>query len=168
MSQAPDVQTQIDAFKLAMRRLTSTVSIVTTAHQGRRYGMVATAVCSIGISPPSMLVSVAMSASIHDPLIARGSYCVNLLSIDHQHLVRPFSGALKGEERFSVCHCATGALGLPQLRDSQASLFCSVSSVIPFANHSIVLGRVDHVSTSDEVDPLLYEDGRLAIAQALP
>jgi flavin reductase len=53
------------------------------------------------------------------------------------------------------------------LSDAQASLFCTVSSVVPFANHSIVLGCVDDISVRDEIDPLLFEDGRLAIARAL-
>ena len=150
-----------------MRRLTSTVSIVTTADQEKRHGMIATAVCSIGVSPPSVLVSVAMNASIHGPLIARGKYCVNLLAVNHQHLVLPFSGVLKGEERFSVGDWERGPANLPYLRDAQASLFCTVASVIPFAHHSIVLGCVDDIATSEEVNPLLYENGRLAIARAL-
>lgn len=167
LSKVCDVQQQTEAFKRAMRRLTSTVTIITTAHHGRRHGMLATAVCSIGVSPPSLLVSIATSASIHDPLVARGGYCVNLLASDHHDLVRPFSGALKGEERFSVGDWVSGPFGLPYLRDAQASLFCTVGSIVPFANHSIIIGCVDDVGVRDEISPLLYEDGRLAVARAL-
>lgn len=167
LSQPRGVQSQAEVFKRAMRRLTSTISIVTTKHRGRRHGMVATAICSVGVSPPSILVSVAMSASIHDPLIDCGNYCVNLLASSHRSLVKPFSGALHGEERFSQGEWGAGPFDLPYLEGAQASLFCRVSSVVPFASHSIVIGSVAEIGISGEVKPLLYGDGQFAIAQPL-
>ena len=89
-----------DRFKCAMRRLTSTVTIVTAEYGGRRHGMVATAVCSLGIDPPSLIASVAHTASLHSPLLTSGRFCVNLLTLSQADLVPVFSGQRSGEARF--------------------------------------------------------------------
>ena len=52
-------------FRKAMRRLTSAVTVITTAHEDRRYGMTATAVTSVSADPPSLLICVNRSASLH-------------------------------------------------------------------------------------------------------
>ena len=93
----------IAEFKRAMRRLASTVTIISTADvNGNRYGMAATAVTSVSTDPPSLLVCVNRDASIHAPLAGRGAFCVNVLTTGHEDLVSAFGGRLKGNERFSV------------------------------------------------------------------
>jgi flavin reductase (DIM6/NTAB) family NADH-FMN oxidoreductase RutF len=60
----PDPPEMKDRFKHAMRRLASTVTIITTECAGQRYGMVATAVCStpsVGMMTLSM-IEASMSA----------------------------------------------------------------------------------------------------------
>lgn len=90
-------------FKRAMRRLASTVTIVGTADaNGNRYGTTATAVDSVSMNPPSLLVCINHAASIHAPLSGRGAFCVNVLTTEHERLVSAFSGRLTGEERFAV------------------------------------------------------------------
>lgn len=157
----------LDGFKQAMRRLTSTVAIITTSEDEDMYGMAVTAVCSLGIDPPSLLISVAFTASMHEPLMRRRQFCVNLLSSDQSGLVGPFSGKLKGKERFACADWAENEQCLPQLSGAQASVFCSVSQVIPYANHSLVIGKVDHVVYQDSIAPLLYENGSFARSVAL-
>jgi hypothetical protein len=49
-------------FRKAMRTLASAVSIVSTAYDNRRFGMTATAVCSLSMQPPDTL---GLHQSIH-------------------------------------------------------------------------------------------------------
>ena len=80
-------------FKKAMRRLAATVTIISTSDaNGNRYGMTATAVNSLAMDPPSLLICVNHSASIHAPLVGRGRFCVNVLTTGHEDLVSAFSG----------------------------------------------------------------------------
>src|SRR5262245_34703660 len=103
-------------FKRAMRRLASTVTIITTADiNGHRYGMTATAVNSLTMDPPSLLICVNHNASIHAPLVGRGRFCVNVLTTEHEDLVSAFSGRLKGDERFTVGEWNDEDSGLPYL-----------------------------------------------------
>ena len=69
-----------EIFKAGMRCLASGVTIITTIHDGQRAGLTATAVCSLSVDPPQLLVCVSHKAEAHD-IIHRGSVlCVNLLA----------------------------------------------------------------------------------------
>jgi flavin reductase (DIM6/NTAB) family NADH-FMN oxidoreductase RutF len=155
-------------FKRAMRRLASTVTIISTSDvNGNRYGMTATAVNSLTMDPPSLLICVNHSASIHAPLIGRGRFCVNVLTTEHEELVSAFSGRLKGDERFSVGQWRNEESGMPYLDGAQCNLFCDIDSVVPFGSHSIVIGRVSAVRVEEGIRPLIFADGKLGATQPL-
>jgi len=155
-------------YKRAMRRLAATVTIISTADmQGRRHGMTATAVSSVSMDPPSLLICVNRSASIHDPLLARERFAVNVLSTDHEALVAAFGGQLKGDERFAVGPWRQHEGDVPYLEDAQSSMFCDVVNVVSFGTHSIVIGRVTEVKVKDAVHPLVYADGQLGATAPL-
>jgi flavin reductase (DIM6/NTAB) family NADH-FMN oxidoreductase RutF len=48
---------------------------------------------------------------------------------------------------------------LPQLEGAQANLECVIDAMLAYATHSIVIARVLQVRTSNDVDPLIYQDG---------
>jgi flavin reductase (DIM6/NTAB) family NADH-FMN oxidoreductase RutF len=148
-------------FKRAMRTLASTVTIISTADvYGSRHGMAATAVNSVSMEPPSLLICVNHGASIHDPLIARGEFCVNVLTTRHEELVSAFSGRLKGSQRFEVGDWRDESNGMCYLHDAQCNLFCVVDQVVPFATHSIIIGRVNAVRVAESIAPLIFADGK--------
>src|SRR5215813_5624410 len=95
----PDIT---DQFRSAMRKCAATVMVVTTAHDGQRFGMTATAVIPVSLDPPSILVSVNRSASLNRPLRDAAGFCVNILREGQVALAQAFSGSLAGEERFTV------------------------------------------------------------------
>ncbi|MDR8104993.1 flavin reductase family protein [Burkholderia cenocepacia] len=153
-------------FKLAMRRLTSTIAIVSTEQDGQPFGMVATAVTSLCMDPPALLVCVNRKASISRPLIQRGEFVVNLLRDVHQDLVGLFSGKVKGAERFQHGHWDYSG-GIPVLSDAQAAIVCQVDSQIHYGGHDVIVGRVASVRVENDIAPLLYQDGKLAISRFL-
>ena len=53
------------SFRDAMRRLAATVTIISARGEGRRHGITATAVTSVSRDPPSLLVCVTGSGSLH-------------------------------------------------------------------------------------------------------
>ncbi|MBG0512098.1 flavin reductase family protein [Agrobacterium sp. MOPV5] len=164
---SPCDQVTLD-FKKAMRRLAATVTIISTDDfDGIRHGMTATAVSSLSMDPPSLLVCVNHDASIYAPLINRGRFCVNVLTTDHEDLVAAFSGKLKGDARFEMGDWFRESLGTPYLNGAQCNLFCDVDSEIPFGSHSIVIGRVTAVRVEEDIRPLIFSDGRLGATQSL-
>ena len=55
-----------ETFKLALRRFPAAVSVITSADQDRRHGMTATAVTSLSLDPPSLIVCINQATLLHD------------------------------------------------------------------------------------------------------
>ncbi|MGE4431148.1 MAG: flavin reductase family protein [Sphingobium sp.] len=147
------------SFRDAMRRLATTVTIVSTSGQGRRHGITATAVTSLSMDPPSLLVCVNRSGSLHDLLAETDRFCVNLLTVEQVALSNAFAGKLAPEERFLHGTWADDDGGLPYILDAQASIFCKKQDTIQYGSHSIFIGAVESTLVSDDICPLLYSNG---------
>jgi len=154
-----------EAFKQAMRRLATTVSIITTQGAGNRpMGMTATAVTSLSAEPCSLLVCVNRSASIHPSLPMGQRFCVNLLSEGHGDLSFAFGGKLPPEERFGMGEWDLA--DLPFLADAQVNFACTVDGIFDYGSHSIVVGKVEAIRIAPGFAPLVYGDGRFIPTRA--
>ena len=160
---------RVDAqqFKLGMRTLAGAVSIITTAHSGHRYGMTATAVCSVSADPPTLLVCINQAAVTHGAIKKAGAYCVNVLRADDADLSTAFSGAQSGENRFKSRDWTHLVTGSPVLIDALASFDCRVVKKIAHGSHTIFLGQVEQVLFGKKGRPLLYAEGQYAKLAAL-
>lgn len=159
----PTASDVVPDFRKAMRRVAATVTLIsTTDASGRRHGMAATAVNSVTMDPPTLLICVNHSASIHAPLVQSGRFCINVLMPSHHELVGYFSGLKTGEGRFESGDWRLDeASGLPYLHGAQCNLFCRTESVTTVGTHSVIIAAVGAVQIADEVTPLLYANGRL-------
>ena len=152
-------------FRSAMRALASAVSIVSTTCEGRRFGMTATAVTSVSAAPPSLLICVNRSASLHDPLLRSRIFCVNILHAFQSDLAQAF-GSKDVKDRFARGDWRADGRGAPYLGDAQANIFCDVDDVHAYGSHTIVVGKVYHTGARKPVHPLVYQDGRYTVSLA--
>jgi len=150
------------ALREGLRRLAKAVVVITCRHEGVRYAMAATAVTELSMDPPSLLICVNRSASLHAPLLAEADFCVNILHGDHLDLAAVCSGQVKGEARFETGHWSGEDDQPPWLDDAQASFICRQQHALDYGTHRIVIGRVEAVRLYGGVDPLVYVDGRYA------
>ena len=148
-----------NSFRDAMRRLAATVTIISASHGGRRHGMTATAVTSLSMDPPSLLVCVNRTGSLHALLSESRRFCVNLLKSEQAALSDAFAGKLASEERFLHGNWAEDRDGIPYLADAQASIFCERQDAIDYGSHSIFIGRAESVHLAEDICPLLYSNG---------
>ncbi len=153
-------------FKLGMRNLTGAVTIITSVHAGKHYGMTATAVCSASAEPPTVLVCVNHATATHNAIVEAGVFCVNVLRHEDQQLSGLFSGAhgsdLRGEARFRPERWARLATGAPVLLNSLVSFDCRVVNRLVHGTHTIFLGEVQALEIGRKGKPLLYSDGQYA------
>ncbi|CAM3152081.1 flavin reductase family protein [Burkholderia ubonensis] len=155
-----------DEFRKAMRRLTAAVSIIATREGATRYGIVATAVSSLCMAPPAILVCINRASSIFDPLVRRKYFSVSLLQERQAALVPVFGGQSKHCDRFE--HGAWADIhDLPFLIDAQAALFCRLDGRLHYGSHEIVIGRVEAVEVAESISPLLWQDGAPAASRVL-
>jgi flavin reductase (DIM6/NTAB) family NADH-FMN oxidoreductase RutF len=148
------------AFRAAMRRLAATVTVLsTTAENGARLGMTATAVTSVSADPPAVLACVNRSAALHAQLGLGRRLCINLLHCSQQRLSEIFAGGLDGDLRFGEGDWQNDAAGVPYLADAQANIFCEIEALHAYGTHSVCIGRVTNAVCRADVAPLVYQDG---------
>ena len=145
--------------KQALRRLASSVSVVTCRQGGRDFAMTATAVSALSMEPPSMLICVNRSATFHAALRQADAFAINVLSRGHVVISRLCSGEASGESRFGVGCWDTGAAA-PILADAQAVIICRKDKELDYGAHTVFMGPILSIATTGEVDPLIYVDGQ--------
>ena len=145
--------------KLALRRLASSVSVVTCRYDGRNHAMTATAVSALSMAPPSMLVCVNRSATFHRALNGAAEFAINILSRSHVEISQTCSGAADRASRFDVGAWDTGAAA-PILVDAQAAIICTKEKELDYGTHTVFMGRILSIAVSGDVDPLIYVDGQ--------
>src|ERR1700710_2026746 len=75
-----------DAFRQAMRRVASTVNVITICVGGEPMGITATAMSSISVEPPSLLVCINRTASLHGRMEDVSHFRVNVLHRDQEEM----------------------------------------------------------------------------------
>jgi flavin reductase len=149
------------AYRQAMRRVASTVNVITICVGGEPMGITATAMSSISMDPPSLLVCINRTAQMHGRMEDVSHFRVNVLHRDQAEIARIFADRSQQALRFAegwTVDCERP----PRLVDAQASLLCRRIDHHRFGTHSIFIGQVEEVAVREEVAPLVYVDGAYA------
>jgi flavin reductase len=147
------------AFKEAMRRVAATVNVISICVDGQPKGITATAVSVVSMDPPSLLVCVNQSASVHPWIEDVGHFGVNVLHRDQAEVATIFADRKLEALRF-IKGWDNDCVTPPRLRGAQATIRCRRTDHHRFGTHSIFIGVVEEVTSRDEVDPLIYLDGK--------
>lgn len=148
-----------DQMKQAMGRLGASVTVVTSHDGTRKYAMTATAVTSLSLDPPALLVCVNRENGLHYALSNDSGFCVNILFGDQQDISDICAGQGKGEEKFTRGDWQEGDDKIPYLANAQASIFCDLDDAHIYGSHSIFIGKVKKIITRDEISPLMFLAG---------
>lgn len=147
-------------FRGAMRRLASGVALVTTADAGgTRYGIAMTALMSLSMEPPSLLLAINRNASLCEPLLDRALFGLSILAREHEQSCHAFVTA-PAAERFGHGDWIAHESGIPLLGSALAGLVCRLDKAEPFGTHVVIRGLVDYVRLDPSSDALVYLDGR--------
>lgn len=133
-----------DAFVAAMRKAASSVSIVTTAGRGGRFGVTVSAMSSVSADPPTVLVCVNTENFVSQAIERNDSFCVNLLSEEHTDVSDVFAGRQHCEsgDRFDCAEWTTLTTGCPALIGATAAFDCLVKERLVIGSHQVFVGVV--------------------------
>jgi flavin reductase len=148
-----------DDFRAAMRRVASTVNVITVCVGGEPMGITATAMSSLSLDPPSLLICINRAATMHASLEDVDRFCVNVLHRSQEAIAQMFADRSQQALRFAAgwqVDCERP----PRLIDAQAAMLCRRIDNHRFGTHSIFIGQVEEVVSRGDVDPLVYVDGR--------
>jgi flavin reductase (DIM6/NTAB) family NADH-FMN oxidoreductase RutF len=165
--------TQLNDFRLGMQRLPRGVSVITAvAADGERYGITATAVFSLSLDPPSLVVGVNKRTRLGKTLHTATSFAVSILGIGHHDVAEAFAGKtseLSGADRFAYGDWRRDGTGVPILCDAPACFICKIDDIIERSTHLLLIGLVTKVYVADsDVAPLVYFSRRFTCVGAEP
>jgi flavin reductase (DIM6/NTAB) family NADH-FMN oxidoreductase RutF len=140
-------------FKLALSHFASGVTIVTTEHEGRPFGMTVASFASLSLNPKLVLVCIETSVKTHEAIVAAGKFGVSILASDQAGISSKF--ASRSDDKFTGVDVFRGALDLPMITGALTTIECNVQAQLPGGDHSIFVGEVIDIQTR-EGDPLLY------------
>jgi 4-nitrophenol 2-monooxygenase / 4-nitrocatechol 4-monooxygenase, reductase component len=146
-----------DEFRDLIGRFASGVTVVTAAYDGRQYGTTASAVTSLSLEPPMLLVALNRESATGQAISSCGHFAVNILGEGQEELAHRF--AVKGERKFEGLPQVEGACGAPLLEAALATLECRVTEEVTAGTHTVFLAEVDQGSARDGA-PLAYFRGR--------
>jgi flavin reductase (DIM6/NTAB) family NADH-FMN oxidoreductase RutF len=141
---APHAGEDAAAYRRAMREFAAGVAIVACGAGDNRAGCTVTALTSLSLSPPTLLVCLARDALTLARLRESGAFSVNLLAARHRELADLFSGrgGVHGPARFALGRWAPLITGAPVLADALAAIDCRVEEIIERHTHAIVIGAM--------------------------
>lgn len=145
-------------YKRGMRQLAASVTIVSTMREGVPVGLIATAVCSVSVTPPTLLACIKKTARSFSAIERSGNFCVNVLDKSQIAAARAFAAA-DSMERYKLFEWSALKTGSPAIDGSLVAFDCEVAEAVPAETHMILLGRVVAVHIAPKGQPLLYFAG---------
>ncbi|GAA0193159.1 MULTISPECIES: flavin reductase family protein [unclassified Aeromicrobium] len=146
------------AFRDALGRFASGVTVVTTVLDGVDHAMTASAFCSVSLEPPMVLVCSHRASRFHDAVLTTGTWGVSILTEEGRDASAWFADRGRPlEDQLAGVPFHRGANGAPLLDDALAWLECTTHAVHDGGDHSVIMGAVTGAAVRDGVDdPLLY------------
>ena len=135
------------------------VTVVTTAFEGKRYGVTANSFSSVSLDPPMVLWSLARTSSSFAAFENAPAFAVHILAADQEPISNRF--ASKGIDKFEGVEVREGHGGVPLLPGCAARFECRTAFRYEGGDHLIFVGEVvalEHASG----EPLLFHGGRYA------
>ncbi len=156
MSESPR-RVDAETYRLAMRRTVASVAVITAAHEGRIHGMTATAMTSVSVDPPTLLVVVNRTTRTYPFIHRSGRFAVNVLARGQEEIARRFAAGVENQFE-GIAHDVRSA-EVPIIAGTVAGFVCIATEAIDVATHTIFIGEVEEAHYTDFM-PLLYYDGR--------
>jgi flavin reductase (DIM6/NTAB) family NADH-FMN oxidoreductase RutF len=141
-------------FRKAIAQFASGVTVVTTRTASRSYGMTLSAMTSLSVEPPTLLICVNRKVPTEKAITDSGFFVVNVLADYQERLARQF--AKPAADKFDRAELEYSRRGIPILRGALAHFECSVRERMPGGSHSIFIGTVESAQVHDHRRPLVY------------
>lgn len=150
-----------DRFRSALSNVPQPVAVLIVRDaQGRPVGFTATAVCSLSIDPPSLIVCVDRLTRCCDAMRICSEFTVDFLAAEHRELARLFS--TRGADKFASPQIVADASGSLRVDRSLVHIRCSAGQRYEVFDHLVVVGTAESLDIRHG-DPLLVADGEFAV-----
>lgn len=144
-------------FRQVISHFASGVTVITTRDQGTNYGLTASAVTSLTLEPPMLLVCVNKNTGTQAAIGRTRFFAVNILDEGQTDLAYQF--AKPKTDKFQGVEFTYGHFGEPLLTGALAHIECRVAADVEAGTHRVFLAEVDQARTYVG-SPLTYFRGK--------
>lgn len=148
--------TDKETFRHVIGHFASGVTVLTARHGDEDFGATASAVSSLSLEPPMLLVCLNTRGNTQRAIHGSRAFGVNILDEDQGELAERFASS-KGPT-FEGLNVERGEGGVPLLADSLAYCECRVAEDVVAGTHRVFLADVSR-AVSREGSPLTYFRG---------
>jgi flavin reductase (DIM6/NTAB) family NADH-FMN oxidoreductase RutF len=145
-------------FRQVMGRFATGVTVITTRLGDETFGMTANAFMAGSLEPMLCVVSINHAAQMHTRLRAAGHFGVSFLNQEQQHLAAHFAG--HQFERLVPDFEIRGHT--PVLKRAVAAVTADVVDTASCGDHTLFIGSITSLDSSEAARPLLFYGGRYA------
>ncbi|MBR0750521.1 flavin reductase family protein [Bradyrhizobium japonicum] len=160
---ASRLQMNADAFRAAMRHFVGSVSVVTTWHGDRPWGMTINSFTSVCTDPPTILICLNSKTVTAAHVQEGGRFAVNLLTKHQLQLSelcsRPSVDKFIDEYVLLPVN-VSGESGAPRLREASVVFECRAVEQLVVGSHRIAIAAIEGIHAPTAGPPLLYGQGR--------
>lgn len=156
-----------EEFRDVIGHFASGVTVITASHEGEPWGTTASAVSSLSMEPPMVLMCLNRESSTAAAVVGAGRFAINILGEDQAEEAMRFAKPATTGSKFDGVSVDQGDKGEPLLADSLATLECQVTEQVEGGTHWVFLGEVERASARAGA-PLAYfkgQFGRLETSQ---
>jgi flavin reductase (DIM6/NTAB) family NADH-FMN oxidoreductase RutF len=147
------------AFRAALGRFATGVTLVTAADASGPLGLVVNAFSSVSLKPPLIAICPSHRSFTWSRMRRCGRFGVNVLGTAHADYVRRVTDP--EADRFAGIDHRFSDSGVPRICTAIAFLECEPVSEQVAGDHWIVVARVHELIADHSRDPLIFSDGRL-------
>jgi flavin reductase (DIM6/NTAB) family NADH-FMN oxidoreductase RutF len=144
-----------EAFKQALARWASGVTIVTSRHGAEVHGMTVSAFSSVSLDPPLVLVCADKTSNTNALIQRSGVLSISVLALGQEALSNKFASKRQEWERFVGLDCKDGATGCPRIPGAAVALDCRVTQTVDAGDHLVYIAHVEDAAVTD-ARPLVY------------
>src|SRR6478609_8722202 len=128
--------------------MSGVVVITTSADDGTPHGMTVSAVSSLSLDPPMLLVCLHSASATQEAVRKSGRFAVNILAEDQGKLAERFARP-SPTGKFAGVHIREGLTGVPVLEGALAVVECRVAEAVTGGTHRVFLGQVLHAEATE-------------------
>ncbi|TCZ77760.1 flavin reductase [Paenibacillus albiflavus] len=143
------------AFRIAMGKFATGVTVITTSIDGEAHGMTANAFMSVSLNPKLVLISIGEKAKMLSKIKESGKFAVSILAEEQKEMSMYFAGQIKEQREIDF----EWINDTPVLRSSLATIVCDVYDSLVAGDHTLFVGEVKYLASSD-AEPLLFSAGK--------
>lgn len=144
-------------FRQVIGHFASGVTVITTREQRTNYGLTASAVTSLTLEPPMLLVCINKNTGTQAAISRTRVFAVNILDEGQADLAYKF--AKSQSDKFQDVEFSYGQFGEPLLAGALAHIECRVAADVEAGTHRVFLAEVDQAKAYVG-SPLTYFRGK--------